>query len=325
MIQEYFSQKSLVERVLSMDEMIKLSQKSGEINIIMGQTFDSGQPVDMMKYGLFIMGLEDLLSKKNSKVNSMWLIADHFMTNINEDKEIEEARKQVVNRENYLGKLNKVYKGRIKIILSSNLSQTPDYKENLKRLKEEAGKNLSFRRKVLESVPEDRKTNKKSINYPLEELAAIQSLKTSIKIGPKYEFFYDRPARDFASDIGFEKYIAVHLTNCFPFGNPKISNELKKEIEKFGILPYKKNSKGLGEYRIDPINDSLEKIEDLIKSTRDPRAIKDLIVITELAKKRLEQKDLFFTSEKEINLRKMKDKAIYQYKKYIEEPFNNAK
>ena len=133
MIQKYLSQNSLIERILTKEDILLLSKKE-KINIMMGQTFDSGQPIDMIKYALFIMGLEDSL-KDDSEVVSTWLIADHFMTSINEDKKIKEAKIQASNRINYLERLNKVYNGKIKVVLSSDLSKTPKYQENLRKLK----------------------------------------------------------------------------------------------------------------------------------------------------------------------------------------------
>ena len=317
MIKEYLTQKGLVEKVLTIDEILSIPQENQEINIMMGQTFDSGQPIDMMKYALFIMELEDIMDTRGSKVSSTWLIADHFMTNINEDKAVKEALEQAEARVNYLKLLNKIYGGNIGFVFSSNLSKTSEYLKNLEELKKEVNEDSRFREKVFEAVPLDRRSNPNSINYPLEELAVIQTLKTDIKIGPKYEIKYDNPAREFSPMIGFKKYSAIYLTNCFPLGSPQIEPKLREEIETFGVLPYKKDSKGLAQYRIDPINDNEKKVNALIRSTNDPRALNNLLIISELAKRRLEGK-IFSTSlsiNNKLSLKEKKEFVLEGYKK----------
>ena len=317
MIKEYLTQKGLVEKVLTIDEILSIPQENQEINIMMGQTFDSGQPIDMMKYALFIMDLENIISTKGSKVSSTWLIADHFITNINEDKTVNETLEQAEARVNYLRLLNEIYGGNIGFVFSSNLSRTREYLENLEKLKRKVNEDSKFREKVFEAVPIDRRSNPNSINYPLEELAVIQTLKTDIKIGPKYEIKYDIPAREFSPMIGFKKYSAIYLTNCFPLGSPKIEPKLREEIKTFGVLPYKKNSKGLGEYRIDPINDNEEKVNALIQSTKDSRALNDLLILSGLAKRRLEGK-IFSTNlfiKNNLSLKEKKELALEGYKK----------
>jgi len=320
MIREYISRKGLIEKVLTTEEILLLISKKNKVNIVMGQTFDSGQPVDMIKYALFIMNLHDMLEKEGSEVTSNWVIADHFMTQINQDKSRNEAKNEANARIEYLKKLNESYGGRISFVMSSSLTQTQEYQDNLSKLKEEMIINLKFREKVSQAVPEDRRNNPSALNYPLEELATIQTLKTDIKVGPKYEIFYDDPAREFSGMVGFKKYSAVYLTNVFPLGNPEIPEELKREIEVFGVLPYKKNSKGLRDFRIDPVNDDIEKVKHLIESTKDERALSNLLVITELARQRLRGRfdiNIFSKGVSYFVLDLKKELAFSSYQKYI--------
>jgi hypothetical protein len=277
MIDQFLSNKNLIELVLTSDEILEMSRKNRGIRIMMGQTFDEGQPIEMLKYVVFIMNLSDLLSKNGVEVTANLLIADHFMTEINEDKHRDEAKRQVESRINYLSRVNRVYGGNMSFVLSSELCKTAEYQSNLERLKKKTEDDSKFRQMVLEAIPADRRKNPGAINYPLEELAVIESLRTDIKIGPKYEIKYDEPARKFASMIGFKRFSAIHLKNIYPLGNPSISEELREEIEDFGVLPYKKNSKGLRDFRIDPVNDPEDKVARLIKSTTDIRALQGLV------------------------------------------------
>src|SRR3989338_7867294 len=227
MIREYLSQRGLIEKVLTTEDILLLASTKNRVSIVMGQTFDSGQPVDTIKYALFIMNLQDMLEERGSEVVSKWIIADHFMTQINRDKDSNEAEREANARIEYLKKLNEVYGGKISFVTSSLLSQTQEYGKNLAILKREVKINSKFREKVSQAVPEDRRDNPDAFNYPLEELATIQTLEADIKVGPKYEIFYDVPARDFSPIVGFKRYSAVHLTNVFPLGDPEISEELK--------------------------------------------------------------------------------------------------
>ncbi len=291
MIKEYLAQKALVQEVLTVEELEAKVQNNTRSNkplhLMMGQTFDSGQPVEMLKYALFMMNLSDQIKEAGAQVTCDWLIADHFIVEINQDRDAAEAKKQVEQRVAYLSKLNQVYHGDIGFVFSSELSKSADYRLNLDRLLAEAERNPQFKELVLKAVPLERRNDPNALRYPFEELATIQTMDTDIKIGPPYETLYDQPAREFAPLVGFNKYVAIQLTRSFPFGNPKMSTETSDEIEQFGILPYKKGSKKLGDYRIDPVNDDLDAVERLIRTTRDIRSIIDLLITEEMARQRL--------------------------------------
>lgn len=288
MIEKYLSQKELVQSVLTVEDLNNRVQAGGVINIMMGQTFDDGQPVDMLKYGLLIMNFSDILKGYGVQVASRWLIADHFITDINQELEAAQARDQANRRIGFLQRINSVYSGNIGTVLSSELSLSDNYKQNLAVLLEEADNNEGFREKALRAVPEDRRNNPNALRYPFEELATIQSMDIDIKVGPPYEILYDEPAREIAPLVGFNRYVAIHLTRGFPFGNPDLPPNILAEIEAFGVLPYKKSSKGLGNYRIDPTIDSVERVRELVATTTDARVIIDLLVIAEQARQRIE-------------------------------------
>lgn len=286
-LEAFVAHSGIVDNISTITEL-KEQASAGVVNIMMGQTFDDGQPVDLVKYAVFMMGVTDILRSGGVKANANWLIADHFITDINGDEEVEKVREQVRKRVEYLGRINDVYGGNIGIVLSSELSKMDSYQQNLTVLSEEGARNEIFREKALEAVPKDRRDNPNAYKYPLEEIATIQSMDTNIKIGPVYERSYDGPAREIAPSVGFNRYVAIQLTRGFLFGEPVVSPDIEAEIEEFGILPYKINSKGMSSYRLDPINDDLERTRDLILSTRDMRAIFDLLAIVDIAKGRLE-------------------------------------
>lgn len=327
MIEKFLSQKELVQDVQTIPELNAQIERGGDLNIMMGQTFDEGQPVDMLKYALFMMDLSTQIGLRGVKAKPRWLIADHFITDINKDQEVAVAKEQVGRRVSYLQKINIAYGGNIGVVFSSQLSQQAKYQQNLDILMAEATRNAAFKEKVLEAVPEDRRNNPNAYLYPFEELATIQSMDTDVKIGPPYERFYDDPARDIAPMVGFNRYVSIQLTRGFPYGDPKVSLGTSAEIERFGILPYKKSSKGLGDYRIDPVSDDIDKVEELIERTVDNRAIIDLLVITELARHRLMgQSNTILFEDGGVELARtrglsyLKDLAAESYVEYIHKP-----
>lgn len=334
-IENFIKNSRVVERVLSVEDLREQIQKNTSINIMMGQTFDNGQPIDMLKYGLFIMNLSDFLENKGVDVKSNWLLADHFITDINQDAGYQTIKDQMDNRVKFLQKVNEVYKGKISTIFSSELCQKTEYKQNLDSLLNEVETNDKFASMVLEAVPNDRRKNPNAARYPLEELSTIQTMHTDIKIGPPYEIFYDQPAREIAKTIGFTKYTAIHLKKSYPFGMPESESQLLEEVERFGILPYKINSKGLEKFRIDAFGD-IDNAMRLIYSTTDQRSLLDLINIATIAKTRLEKdKDDIGCSISQIRsnleeicltednqLKKLRVTAYEMYKKYIHEPLN---
>ena len=70
MLKEYLSQEKLVQSVLTVEELESLARNRDSLNLMMGLTFDKGQPLDMLKYSLFIMSLSDIIAKEGATVNS---------------------------------------------------------------------------------------------------------------------------------------------------------------------------------------------------------------------------------------------------------------
>ena len=318
-------QLGLVDRVLNKKELNSLARGNKTIPIMMGQTFDGGQPVDMVKYGLFIMELEDCLKESGASPSSQWLLADHFMTSINGEKDWAENLFQRNLRQKFLERMNEVYHGRIGVVYSSELVNRKEYQQILLHLQKELESNPQFRQEMLSSIPADRRNKPEALRYPLEELATIFSLGTQIKVGPKYEVNYDVPARNMAADLGFPKYVAVHLTNSFPLGNPVIPMDDKIEIESVGLTPYKMNSKKLGKYRLDPLNMNPSDEKDLILQAQDFRAIKDLIFLSLVAGKRLRGEFCPNISDNLVDSYDTRAMAYEFYNKYVKSPLMGKK
>jgi len=264
----------------------------GDLAIMMGQTFDDGQPLDLIKFGLLMADIQDVARQNQIDSTASWLIADHFISEINKDQPKSAVNMQGQDRLGYLDRINRAFGLNIGFVLSSQLSETPKYKQKLDQLTEESEKNPEFREAILLAVPEDRRADPASIRYPIEEIATITSLDTDIKIGPVYERKYDDPTRNIASRIGFKVFASIYGTRGYLFGSPVVDEDVRSSVEEFGILPYKINSKGQRSHRIDPINDQPDKVEKLIFDTDDPRAIMDLVAILSLASRRVQSDHL---------------------------------
>lgn len=286
MLMQYLEQPHLVSRILTPEELEPMIASKRPLKMMMGQTYDKtgGQPLDLLTYSLFIMNLQDLLRQEGIESSSMILIADHFLTEINKEMTKEEAQYHGGARQSFLARVNQLYGGNISFEFSSTLKRTDDYQLALLMLGDAFKSNPRFANLVKEAVPEDRRHLPGAFQYPLDELASIVSVGTDIKIGPPYELYYDGIAREYAPQMGLKGYVAVHLRNSLPLGNPPTPlSELPD-----GVLPYRFGSKGLGDHRIDVGNLDVKRAERLINSTNNPDVLMNLIVASDLARQRLE-------------------------------------
>lgn len=313
MLDLYLKQPHLVEEVWTPEE-IKEKVTYGPVNIMMGQVYDSqGHPIDLLKYSLFIMNLEDLIHQEGGHASSIMLLADHFLTDINRDMDKLEAHRAGRMRKSFLEKVSRVYHGNTRLIFSSTLSKKGGYRKTLGRLHRETEKNERFRELVLKAVPEDRRDNEGAFDYPIEELTCISTLHTDIKVGPKYERFYDAPAREFSEVVGLKPYSAIHLTDCYPLGTDFDAKDFP-----FGILPYKAGSKGLQDHRIDLGQLDSDRVDTLIDTTSRKDALLSIIVIGDLARQRLEGKIApFHLNKSDLSLPQMRQRAKALFWDYI--------
>ncbi|MBU2640115.1 MAG: hypothetical protein KKG75_05435 [Nanoarchaeota archaeon] len=325
MLNEYLSQEGLVRRILTLNDLERRIKEGRPINIMMGQTFDDGHPSDLLKYSLFMMNLRDLLEIEGVEATTTILLADHFMTDFNKDMSKEDSVRLGRLREEFLERVNRVYGGDINVVYSSRLSKSSKYRKLLRRLGREGKSNLKFREALLQSVPEKYRGNPDALKYPFEEVACIAALGADVKVGPNYEIKYDVPAREAAPMMGFDPYVAIHLTNSRLFGEiPELDEDTKEGIEEFGILPYQFRSKGLMNHRINLGDYNQEEVDILISSTEDEDSLRDLIVIAELARQRVDERIAlgFFENKQEddLELDELRNLAKEEFHKYIAVP-----
>lgn len=320
MLKEYLSQKGLVAKLYySADEVLELVKNRDKITILMGQTFDGGEPIELLKYSLFIMNLQDILEKSGKEVDSKILLADHFIVDINKVTTEDAARVTGNERRGFLQRVNEIYKGNINFLFSSELRKSDEYQETVDRLHKLKDENITFKRELEHCIPEDRRGELSSIHYPIEEIATIFHLNTDLRIGHINELWYDIAAKFILEDARKKNYSGIYLTNSYPYGNYGPENLLD------GVLPYKISSKGLGRYRINLNALTLDGANKLIENTIDNRSLLDLLVICELAEQRLTEnieksfyaQTAYHPAMREIDFKYLKETAKASFGKNI--------
>ena len=310
MLKEYLSQRGLVMKLYySLDEVLDLAKNREMLTILMGQTFDAGQPIELLKYALFMMNLQDILERSGKEVHSQILLADYFMVDINKEITQEVAQATGNQRRKFLEKVNEIYKGRIRFIYSSDLRGSDTYSDVVDQLLKLKDNSSVFKRQLEHCIPEDRKGESSAIHYPIEEIATIFNLNTDLRVGHINEIWYDIAAKFILEDLNKKNYAGIYLTNSYPYG------DYGKIDLPDGILPYKISSKGLARYRINLSGLTADLAKKLIDMTTDKRSLLDLLVICELAEQRLENeiKPSFYSQSsyeqamKEMNIKHLRE------------------
>ncbi|MDD5417993.1 MAG: hypothetical protein PHW96_03885 [Candidatus Nanoarchaeia archaeon] len=284
--------------------------------ITTGQSFDEfGEPLDYLKQVLYMVKIKKKLDKLGENATLNFLVADHFQV-INNTYNYETSKNLGKKRADFINKILKAFGSGGFVVLSSELKQKMIYSDLLNKLKEEYNKNSSFREKIIGCVPEDKINVKNSYLYPLEELVCIIVSGADIKVGPPYEIHYDAILRELAEENPeFKKIVGIYTTESFPLNCSK--NSLSK-VGKFGITPYKGNSKGFdpNTQRILMDKHSITDITKIIESTDIDESLEDLTQICLLAESIVEDKDF-------IEIKLTKKEIVNNLTKYILNPIKN--
>lgn len=290
-----------------------------------GQTFDQfGEPIDYLKQVLYLLNLTDYFIVKNKRPRAEIIVADHFLA-INQQYDSQTAKKLSWMRVSFLEKIAEVYRAKnLKIRLSSEISEGDQYQKLLLRIKEIVKSDEKLQESLFSIVPEDKRKIPGACEYPLEEIAVILSSGTDIKLGPPYEMFYDNVIRNMSKSVLFIKsIISIYTTPSFPLN---CSLEEREGLKKFGITPYKAQSKGFNPrtQRILMDKHDKEQIKEIIEKTPFDNCcnpLADLILITKMAKNRMEDNlDAAFILQDVSYSKNLKAKLIDDICKYILEP-----
>ncbi len=183
---------------------------------------------------------------------------------------------------------------------------------------------------VEETVPQSRLKIEKNNNFPyaFDEVAIIIALSLDVKVGPPREDLYDRVARRITSKTGQKELMSLFLTPTFPLGLSWAYFFVNEGIEDRGITAYKAGSGGLDENRIIVGRSDPASVRNLIQGSfvsidpSLPNPVLDLGIISEMARRRLEQDgfpialaDDFYSGK--ISPLQLKEKVGSDVEKYI--------
>lgn len=292
-INEFTSQKGLIFEPANLD--LLEGRKDNKISILYGETYDEfGHTIDSMKYYLFLANLVDVLKAKGYNVDARVLIADiAAVRNTNSGQE-EKAMHLGKQRGAFVEKVKQIYNCDFRVQYMSEFIASEEFKNRFKQVKNICFANEDLKKMVRDSVPPDRlhKSEQNEYQYSLEEIATITGL--DIKIGPPRERLYDGIANIIAKRLSTPPLIPIYLTMSQPVGLQFDIFITNKDLEEYGLTPYKAGSKGLQDYRILPGKTRGEYAKHLIEQSFIsenpdlPNPVLDIAIIAEMAKQRLE-------------------------------------
>jgi len=338
-----------LERLLSTEKLIqqapegKLIKERAEqiapqpIKIFYGETYDEkGNPIDSMKYYLFISYLADALKKEGINFDSSILIADVAVCrNVDKGKE-EHYMALGEERLLFAKRVNEIYGTNLRLVKMSDYINSQSFIEKRKTVMEICKNSSELMEAVEKTVPESKvKTEKeKDFLYSFDEIASIIDL--DIKVGPPREGLYDNIARNIAKQKGQKELMSLFFSPTFPLGLGWAYFFINDGIENHGITPYRAGSKGLHRNRIIIGSSNSVDVKGLIKnsfiSTNPslPNPVLDIGIICEMAKKKLEGNESPITIAEEfykgeISCEELKEKVANDVEKYIISKFNPEK
>lgn len=330
-----------IESLLSTPKLVQQAPESGliidraklvspePIKIFYGETYDEkGNPIDSMKYYLFVSLLSDALKEKGIKVDSSILIADSAACrNAGEENEryymsLGEERCRFVSR------VNDIYGTGLRIVKMSNYINSPEFIEERRQIIETCNADPKLMEAVEKTVPESKIDIEKSKGYlySFDEITSIINL--DIKVGPPREDLYDNVARIIAKQRDQKEIMSLFLSPTFPIGMGWAYFFINEGIEDHGITAYKAGSKRLQRNRIIVGTSNSGYIKTLIDNSFIssnpllPNPVLDIGIICEMAKKKLENNnspitlaDEFYGGE--ISSEQLKKRVGEDVNKYI--------
>ena len=330
-----------LERLLSTNKLVQQAPTAGEIRnralmvnpepikLFYGETYDeTGNPIDSMKYYLFVANLAEALAKEGSTVDPSILIADTAACrNVGRNQE-DYYMRLGEDRAKFVSQINDTYKTGLRVVKMSDYINSPAFIEERDKVMRVCSESPDLMERVERTVPESKIDieRNKGFLYSFDEITTIMDL--DVKVGPPREDLYDDVARRIAAAENRQGLMSLFLTPTFPIGmrwSYFFSNE---GIEDNGITAYKAGSKRLQANRIIVQKSNPGQIRDLIRgsfiSTNPdlPNPVLDIGIISEMARKRLENDDSPITLADDfysgnISETQLKEKVGIDVEKYV--------
>jgi len=330
-----------LERLLSTEKLVQQSPTSSEIRnrvtlvapnpikLFYGETYDDvGNPIDSMKYYLFVANLAEALTKEGSVVDPAILIADTAACRNAGEGQEEYYMRLGEERAKFVQQINKTYNTGLRVVKMSEYINSPKFIEERNNVIKACSDSVELMEKVKKTVPESKIEieKDKGFLYSFDEITTIMDL--DVKVGPPREDLYDDVARQIAETEGKKKLMSLFLTPTFPLGMRWSYFFANEGIEDHGITAYKAGSKRLQKNRIIVQKSNPEYVRDLIKDSfismnpNLPNPTLDIGIISEMARKRLESDDSPITLSNDfysgkISDTQLKEKVGTDVEKYV--------
>lgn len=330
-----------LERLLSTRGLVQQTPPAGEIRdraqlvapqpikLFYGETYDDrGNPIDSMKYYLFVANLADALASEGLAVDPSILIADTAACRNVGSKQEEYYMRLGEDRARFVAQVNDTYNTGLRVVRMSDYISTPAFTQARDHVMAVCADSPELMEGVEKTVPVSKIDIErgKGFLYSFDEITTIMDL--DVKVGPPREDLYDDVARRIAEAEGRKKLMSLFLSPTFPLGMKWSYFFANDGIEDHGITAYKAGSKRLQANRIIVQKSDPGYIRDLVRDSFIsanpdlPNPVLDIGIISEMARKRLEKDESPITLAEDfysggISETQLKEKVGIDVEKYI--------
>lgn len=297
------------------------------IKILYGETYDEyGLTVDSLKYYFLMHYLKLFLEKTGLKVETDILVGDVSSLRNKAVGSKDKVSAQIQRNLELIQKIIKTYNLDLNIKLMSNVVTEDSYQKRKEKIAYIFQTDPLVQEILPKTVLQNRITQEKQTNYlyTQEEVALI--LPYDIKVGPPREVYYDTIAQKFASQFDLNGPVGLYAKPTYPLGQHFAFFLSHKEIEEFGVTPYKAGSNQMQQYRVILEQTSIDQLELLINTSYHPsnptaaNPVFDLFTITEMAKNLIENTIPDFTRFDQY--KSIPTATVYQFHQFILKPLN---
>ncbi len=297
-LDQLLSTRGLVQQTPSADEIRERAKlvSPHPIKLFYGETYDEkGNTIDSMKYYFFVDELADALRGEGFSVDPAILIADTAACrNVGGDLESQYLMLGT-DRTRFVEQVNLIYGTSLRIIRMSDYIDSHEFVQKREEIMQRCKADPELMAGVEKTVPESKLDieRKKGFFYSFDEITTI--IDSDVKVGPPREDLYDNIARQIAQERGTKSVQSLFLTPTFPLGMNWAYFFSTEGIEDHGITAYKAGSKRLHRQRVIVGRSNPDYIRQLLTdsfiSTNQtlPNPALDIGIITEMARRRLEQ------------------------------------
>ena len=297
-LEQILSTRGLVQQTPSADGIRERARlvSPQPIKLFYGETYDNkGNTLDSMKYYFFVAELADALREEGFTIDPVILIADTAACR-NVKDELERSYMMLgTDRTSFVEKVNEVYGTNLRVVRMSEYIGSPEFVQEREEIMQTCKADPKLMDGVEKTVPESKIDieRKKGFLYSFDEITTIINL--DVKVGPPREDLYDNIARQIVQERGTRGVQSLFLTPTFPLGMNWAYFFGTEGIEKHGITAYKAGSKRLQRQRVVVGKSNPDYIRQLLSDSfistdpALPNPVLDIGIISEMARRRLEQ------------------------------------